>query len=116
MAYHASHYVTLLLDQGPKILSLISDPFGWGWNLFGTTNKFRAAYLPDLTWVWHVQVTLILAGHVSSVVLAHRVALRVFGSRREAILSQLPMLLLMVGFTVFGLWILAQPLTAMVIR
>ena len=116
VAYHASHYVTLLLDQGPKILSLISDPFGWGWNLFGTTNKFRAAYLPDLTWVWHVQVTLILAGHVSSVVLAHRVALRVFGSRREAILSQLPMLLLMVGFTVFGLWILAQPLTAMVIR
>lgn len=116
VAYHASHYVTLLLDQGPKILSLISDPFGWGWNLFGTTNKFRAAYLPDLTWVWHVQVTLILAGHVSSVVLAHRVALRVFGSRRQAILSQLPMLLLMVGFTVFGLWILAQPLTAMVIR
>jgi hypothetical protein len=110
LAYHAAHYFTLLLDQGPKILSLASDPFGYGWNLFGTAQKFRAAYLPDLTWVWHVQVLLILVGHVSSVLLAHRVALRVFASRRAAVLSQLPMLLLMVGFTVFGLWILAQPL------
>jgi hypothetical protein len=112
LAYHAAHYFTLLLDQGPKILSLASDPFGYGWNLFGTALRFRAAYIPDLTWVWHVQVLLILAGHVSSVLLAHRVALRVFASRREAVLSQLPMLVLMVGFTVSGLWILSQPLTA----
>jgi hypothetical protein len=112
LAYHVSHYFTLLLDQGPKILSLASDPFGYGWNLFGTAQRFRAAYLPDLTWVWHVQVLLILAGHVSSVLLAHQVALRVFATRRAAVLSQLPMLLLMVGFTVFGLWILAQPLTS----
>jgi hypothetical protein len=112
LAYHAAHYFTLLLDQGPKILSLASDPFGWGWNLFGTAQRFRAAYLPDLTWVWHVQVSLILGGHVSSVLLAHRVALRVCASRREAVVSQLPMLLLMVGFTVFGLWILSQPLTS----
>jgi len=112
LAYHAAHYFTLLLDQGPKILSLASDPFGYGWNLFGTAQRFRAAYLPDLTWVWHMQVLLILAGHVSSVLLAHQVALRVFATRRAAVLSQLPMLLLMLGFTVFGLWILAQPLTS----
>jgi len=112
VAYHASHYFTLLLDQGPKILSLASDPFGWGWNLLGTAHRFRAAYIPDLTWVWHVQVLLILVGHVSSVLLAHQVALRVFATRRAAVLSQLPMLLLMLGFTVFGLWILAQPLTS----
>lgn len=115
LAYHAAHYFTLLLDQGPKILSLASDPFGYGWNLFGTARRFRAAYLPDLTWVWHMQVLMILAGHVSSVLLAHRVALRVFASRRAAVLSQLPMLVLMVCLTVAGLWILAQPLTATMI-
>lgn len=59
-----------------------------------------------------MQVFFILAGHVSSVLLAHRVARRVFAARRDAVLSQLPMLLLMVGFTVFGLWILSQPLTS----
>ncbi len=112
LAYHAAHYFTLLLDQGPKILSLVSDPFGYGWNLFGTARRFRAAYIPDLNWVWHMQVCFILAGHIASVLLAHRVALRVFAVRRDAVLSQLPMLLLMAGFTVSGLWILSQPLTS----
>lgn len=62
-----------------------------------------------------MQVFIILAGHVASVLLAHRVALQVFASRREAVVSQLPMLLLMVGFTVSGLWILSQPLTSTMI-
>ena len=56
------------------------------------------------------QVALILFGHIVSVYLAHVVALRVFATRREAMLSQLPMLCLMVFFTVVGLWILALPL------
>ena len=116
LAYHAAHYCTLLIDQGPKILSLLSDPFGFGWDLFGTAQRFRAATIPDLTWTWHAQVLLILAGHISSVVLAHRVALRVFATRRQALASQLPILLLMVSFTVFGLWILAQPLQATMVR
>jgi hypothetical protein len=60
--------------------------------------------------VWHTQVWLILFGHIVSVYLAHLEALRVFPTRRQATLSQLPMLLLMVGFTTIGLWILSQPL------
>ena len=60
--------------------------------------------------VWHTQVALILFGHIVSVYLAHVVALRVFATRRHAMLSQLPMLCLMVFFTVAGLWILSQPL------
>ena len=111
LVYHMTHYATLLLTDGLKILSLISDPFGWGWNLFGTTWKFRAPILPDMAMVWHSQVGLILLGHILSVYVAHRIALRVFSSRRQALLSQLPMLLLMVSFTVAGLWILAAPLT-----
>lgn len=113
VVYHATHYFTLLLNHGLKIISLASDPFGWNWNLFGTAFKFRAPILPDMAWVWHSQVALILLGHVLSVWIAHRVGLRVFGNRRAAMLSQLPMLALMIGFTVAGLWILAQPLTTL---
>lgn len=113
VVYHATHYFTLLLNHGLKIISLASDPFGWNWNLFGTAFKFRAPILPDMAWVWHSQVALILFGHVISVWIAHRIALRVFGTRRAAMLSQLPMLALMIGFTIAGLWILAQPLTTM---
>lgn len=112
LAYHAAHYATLLVTQGLMILRLISDPFGIGWNLFGTALWLHRPVIPDMNWVWHTQVGLILLGHVASVVVAHREALRLFGDRRGvAMRSQLPMLALMLAFTAFGLWILSQPIT-----
>ena len=113
LVYHLTHYATLVLSHGLKIISLTSDPFGWKWNLFGTLHSFRAPILPELGVIWHAQVGLILAGHVISVWLAHRIALRVFASRGPAMASQLPMLVLMIGLTIAGLWILVQPLTAL---
>lgn len=111
--YHLTHYATLILNHGMKIISLASDPFGWQWNLFGTLHRFRAPILADMGVVWHSQVGLILLGHIVSVWIAHRIALRVFGTRGKAMASQLPMLALMIGFTIAGLWILAQPLTTL---
>lgn len=111
LVYHMTHYATLMLTQGLKILSLASDPFGWGWDIFGTAMHFRAPILPGMGLVWHTQVGLILLGHMASVYLSHRVALRVLPSRGRAFLGQLPMLLLMILFTLVGLWVLAQPLT-----
>lgn len=110
LVYHITHYYTLLLSQGLKVRGLISDPFGWGWDLFGTAISGRLPILPDMGFVWDSQVWLILIGHVASVYLAHIEALKVFKTSREASLSQLPMLVLMVLFTGAGLWILAQPL------
>ncbi|MFA5938757.1 MAG: hypothetical protein WC809_05325 [Sinimarinibacterium sp.] len=110
LVYNITHYYTLILTQGVKIVSLLSDPFGRGWNLLGTAGLFRAPILPDLGTVWHTQVGLILFGHVVSVWIAHLEALRLFPTRRQALLSQLPMLVLMVAFTTAGLWILAQPI------
>jgi hypothetical protein len=110
LVYNITHYYTLILTQGVKIVSLLSDPFGWGWNLLGTARLFRAPILPDMGFVWHSQVALILFGHIVSVYLAHLVALRTFPTRRQATLSQLPMLALMMVFTTVGLWILAQPI------
>ncbi len=110
VVYHITHYYTLLLSQGVKIVSLLSDPFGWGWDFFGTSQLWRAPILPEMGTVWHTQVGLILFGHVVSVYLAHQQALQSFGSARAALLSQVPMLVLMVLFTTAGLWILAQPI------
>lgn len=109
--YHLTHYASLLLTDGLKILSAVSDPFGWGWNIFGTAWQFRAPILLDMSLLWHLQVGLIVLGHVLSVYVAHRIALQRFATPRMAMLSQLPMLAFMIALTVFGLWILAQPLT-----
>jgi hypothetical protein len=46
---------------------------------------------------------------VIAVVLAHVAALRLFGSARAAAASQVPMVALMVAYTMVSLWILAQP-------
>lgn len=109
LVYHVTHYYTLLQTQGLKVLALISDPFGRGQNWFGTADWFSRSNVPDVYGVWHVQVSLIVLGHVASVYLAHLEALRCFGARGRALRSQLPMLALMVAFTVAGLWILSQP-------
>lgn len=110
LVYHVTHYFTVLLSQGLKIFSLMSDPLGRGWDLFGTALTMRAPILPDVNFVWHFQVILIVLGHVVSVYLAHRVALQHSANRLKAARGQLPMLGLMVIFTTVGLWILAQPL------
>lgn len=112
LVYHVTHYYTLIQTQGIKIIALMSDPFGRGDNWFGTAAWFRGLNVPDMDIVWHVQVGLIVLGHVISVYIAHVEALRCYGSRCRAALSQIPMLALMVLFTMAGLWILAQPIKA----
>lgn len=109
LAYHASHYYTLLQVQGPKIVPLLSDPFGWQQNWFGTAGWLRHVDQPDVYTVWDAQIALILLGHVAAVVVAHRTALQAAATRHAAAVSQLPMLALMIAFTVGGLWLLSQP-------
>jgi hypothetical protein len=110
--YHVTHYFTLLLAQGGQIVRLVSDPLGVGWNLFGTATWTIPPLMIDMGVLWHIQVGLILAGHVASVWVAHVRALTIFGVPRRAVLSQLPMLALMMSFTAFGLWILSLPLVS----
>jgi hypothetical protein len=108
VAYHLSHYFSLLLTAGQFIVSLASDPFGWGWNLFGTAGyKVNLAIVSPYLF-WYAAVSIIVIGHVIAVYLAHSVALRLFG--RQAFMREIPMVLLMVSYTTLSLWILAQPI------
>jgi hypothetical protein len=110
--YNLTHYYTDLFVQGALIVRMISDPFNLGWNLFGTARWLSDPIVLDAGGVWHTQVGLILFGHIVSVYLAHVEALKVFPNRRNAVLSQLPMLMLMVLLTTIGLWILSLPIDA----
>jgi hypothetical protein len=111
LVYHVSHYFALLLVEGPSILALASDPFGFGWNLFGTATR-DLSIVPAAGVVWHTQVWLILLGHIISVYASHVRALQVFPDRGQAVRSQIPILLLMVLLTSVGLWILSLPIAA----
>lgn len=116
VVYHFTHYFTLVLGQGPQLLTLLSDPLGLGWNLLATKADKTSGFLLDMGWVWHIQVASILLGHIASVYVAHEVARHLYPSPRAVWLSQIPLLILMMAFTVFGLWILAQPLDTEVLR
>ena len=110
--YNITHYYTLLLAEEPAIVTMISDPFGVGWNLFGTAKLYRAPIILLADQVWHTQVGLILFGHIVSVYLAHLQALKLFPKGRQGIWSQLPMLALMMLLTTVGLRILSLPIAA----
>ena len=112
LVYHISHYFTLLFTDAPRLLSLISDPLAFGWNLFGTAKLLQQPITVPARFVWHAQVGLIVVGHLVSVYLAHAQALWLFPGRRKALWSQFPMLVLMVAFTTAGLWILSLPIGA----
>jgi len=113
LAYHFSHYLTAFLVNGQYALAALSDPFFRGWNLFGTAIAHVQAGVvvgADSAWsIWNAQAAAIIGGHVLAVVIAHMIAFRLHGSGRRAALSQLPMTVLMVGYTVFGLWLLSTP-------
>lgn len=110
IAYHLSHYLSYLLLAGQLAIPLASDPLGLGWNLFGTRDRGIDVGVIGAKAIWHVAIAAIVTGHVLSVALAHTEALRLFPTRRRALLSQIPMLLLMIAFTMCSLWILSQPI------
>jgi hypothetical protein len=109
IAYHIAHYLSYFLLAGQLIIPLVSDPFGWGWDLFGTANYKMDIGIVTAKFVWYLSVTTIVLGHLIAVFLAHVMALRAFPTIRAALLSQIPMMVLMVGYTRISLWILSQP-------
>src|SRR4030095_5155948 len=78
IAYNVAHYTTYLLVHGQLIVPLISDPLGRGWNLFDPVRFYPDIGLISAEATWHLAIISIVAGHVVSIWLAHRLALRKF--------------------------------------
>jgi hypothetical protein len=107
-AYVAAHYLTYLLFSGQQIIYLSSDPFGQGWDLFGTAASGIDYSLLSQNGQWYAQVGCVVLGHVAGLVLAHDRALAWYGEAKLAVRSQYWMLGIMVGFTTLALWLLSQ--------
>jgi hypothetical protein len=113
LVYNAAHNYTYVTATSQGILPALSDPLGRGWHLL----PISAAFTPSLVFaqaatVWYAQVVLIVVGHVIAVYLAHLRAGESFKKAQAVLVSQYPMLILMVGYTMTSLWILAQPITS----
>jgi hypothetical protein len=108
LVYSIAHYFSLLIGQGQLMWALVSDPFGRGWNLFGTA-EFEPDPKPLTTHeIWYIQVAALVIGHVCGIVLAHDRAVSLYEGK-AALRSQYAMLTLMITFTVGGLYLLSRP-------
>jgi hypothetical protein len=111
LVYNAAHNYSYLVVQSQGLVPLLADPLARGWHLLPTQGYTPSFALAGASLVWYMQIVLIVVGHVIAVYLAHLRAGERFQSAQRALLSQYPMLLLMVMYTMTSLWILAQPIT-----
>lgn len=111
LAYHYAHFLGFLLINGQRFIVLASDPFGWGWDLFGTADAIINIGILSPVFIWYFSISAIVVGHIAGVYLAHVQAVRLFPDRRAALISQVPMLVLMVCYTCASLWIISRPIS-----
>ncbi len=116
VAFHIAHYLTQLMVNGQYALRAFADPFALGWNLFGLDPDFHVTTsflnnLHSVSVIWGFQTGVIVLGHVIGILLAHLIALECYDrspdGTRAAVRSQWFLALLMVAYTVFGLWLLS---------
>jgi hypothetical protein len=106
VGYIFAHYLTYLVERGQQIVIQLSDPLGRGWNLLGLGNTEVSYFLsthPSM--LATLKVAFVVAGHIAAVIAAHDKALRILPQRHQ-LTGQLAMMLVMVGYTFTGLYLL----------
>ena len=106
VGYMTAHYLSYLVEEGQRTLILMSDPLSQGDDFFflgGRDVNFWISENP--TFLAVVKVLAVVLGHVLGVIAAHDRALQLLPERHQ-LNGQLPLLVVMVGFTVSGLYLL----------
>lgn len=106
IGYVFAHYLSYLIERGQQTVILLADPLQRGWNLFGLGDA-EVSYVLSLhpSVLATLKVAFVVAGHMAGVVAAHDRALRLLPSAHQ-ITGQLAMMLVMVGYTFTGLYLL----------
>lgn len=107
--YHLAHNLQHFFYEGLKFVRAASDPFGWDWDVFGTAHLTITPIL-SVEAVWATQVILILIGHIYGIRIAHKAARSLYADARQATLTQLPLMAVMMLFSFQSLWLLNQPM------
>ncbi len=103
---HLSHNIRHLLEEGTGIIPVLSDPFGFGWNLFGTSGYMTAPLLGSDN-ILLIQWLLMLVGLGFSVSVGKNISKRMFRGNNSA---YIPVLIFVFMVFVFDLWVIGQPI------
>ena len=104
-AYHVTHYLTLLLFESQTFFYRFNDPIGIGMNILNVEEPTINYFIEPLV-IWGIQVAVTLLGHMLSVVLAHDLAVKLFG-HQQSDKTQYIFLLITVALTLQALFVLS---------
>jgi hypothetical protein len=106
VGYVVAHYLSYFAEVGQQTVVQLSDPLGKGWNLLGTAD-WKVSYWISThpTFLAVVKVLAVVTGHVLGVIAAHDRAVKLLPKRHQ-LTGQLPLLFVMVFYTVTGLYLL----------
>ena len=106
VGYIFAHYLSYLVERGQQAIFALADPFGRGWNLLGLAH-LNVTYVLSLhpPVLATVKVACVVTGHIVAVVAAHDRALQLLPAGHQ-LTGQLTMMLVMVGYTFTGLYLL----------
>jgi hypothetical protein len=104
--YAIAHYAQLLVDETQTFWFRLSDPAGRGWDLFGAADGTVDFNIVSVNLIAWIQVLAILFGHIGAVLVAHDRSLELNPDDGDSLRSQYVMLLVMVAYSVLGLWLL----------
>ena len=107
--YHLAHNGMHFFAEAEVIVPLLSDPLGQGFDLFGTRDYAPGMLVAHET-IWWIQLAFVLTGHVYGVIVADRIAGRIFPDRKTAIRGLLPQMIFMILFSGISIWLIAQPM------
>lgn len=108
--YTLAHNFSLVIVNIPIFLGLLSDPFGFGWNIFGTIHLVFSSLILGAKYIWFIEIGFIVLAHIVGTFFAHLIAIQMMPDQKKVLVSQIPAMILMVGFTTLTLWLLSQPL------
>ena len=103
VAWLIAHDVGLLFVDVQSIVAIASDPFGQGWDLFGTIDN--GYWFPSVALIAWVQAAALVAGHVAATVVVHDVLVERH-RLRAAVRSSSPVLVLVAVSAAWAMWLL----------
>ncbi|MBI5893535.1 MAG: 4Fe-4S binding protein [Deltaproteobacteria bacterium] len=102
--FHLSHNVFHLFGEGKNLLIVSSDPFGWGWNLFGTRG-LKLEPIISFNMIYYLEIALAILGTVYAIYLTYKTSLQDFEGR-----GFVSMAIMILCLTILYILMLNQPM------
>lgn len=107
--YHLAHNISHLNMEGIKILPVLSDPFGRGWDILGTSDM-ATSVLVNMATVKDVQFAFILTGLVVGIFLCYRSSVRLFEDKKEAVMAMISPVAAILAYSYIDMLALILPM------